>query len=296
MQKESLISVVIPTYNRANTILQSVNSVLNQTYKNIELIVVDDCSTDDTEKIIAGIQDSRVKFYRLEKNSGACTARNLGIEKASGKYIAFNDSDDKWLPEKLEKQLSFLLENNCDITVCSMNVFEEVTEKKMYVFPDSAKLNGKKISFNELLKYNCTSTQLIFGKEECFKNNLFDSSMPRFQDWDECLKLSKKYSLCFQNEILVETFQQQDSITKNPQKGVRGMEMLFEKHKNDILSDPEITESFFKKMSSFTCRCKKNPVLEMSYIYKAKPNPINLVKLIMAKTGLYKLFFNLKNR
>ena len=74
------------------------------------------------------------------------------------------------------------------------------------------------------------------------------------------------------------------------------MEMLFEKHKNDILSDPEITESFFKKMSSFTCRCKKNPVLEMSYIYKAKPNPINLVKLIMAKTGLYKLLFNLKNR
>ena len=119
--------------------------------------------------------------------------------------------------------------------------------------------------------------------------------MPRFQDWDECLKLSKKYSLCFQNEILVETFQQQDSITKNPQKGVKGMEMLFEKHKNAILSDPEITESFFKKMSSFTCRCKKNPVFEMSYIYKAKPNPINLVKLIMAKTGLYKLLFNLKN-
>ena len=257
MQKEPLISVVIPTYNRANTILQSVNSVLNQTYKNIELIVVDDCSTDDTEKIIAGIQDSRVKFYRLEKNSGACAARNLGIEKASGKYIAFNDSDDKWLPEKLEKQLSFLLENNCDITVCSMNVFEEVTEKKMYVFPDSAKLNGKKISFNELLKYNCTSTQLIFGKAECFKNNLFDSSMPRFQDWDECLKLSKKYSLCFQNEILVETFQQQDSITKNPQKGVKGMEMLFENTKMTFFLTLKLRKVFLRKCLPLHAGAKK---------------------------------------
>ena len=100
MQKEPLISVVIPTYNRANTILQSVNSVLNQTYKNIELIVVDDCSTDDTEKIIAGIQDSRVKFYRLEKNSGACTARNLGIEKASGKYGRFDEAVKKIDPRE----------------------------------------------------------------------------------------------------------------------------------------------------------------------------------------------------
>ena len=80
MQNKPLVSVIIPTYNRGRLILDSINSVLNQTYKNIELIVVDDCSTDDTEKTVKSIDDSRIKYIKLEKNSGACVARNKGIE------------------------------------------------------------------------------------------------------------------------------------------------------------------------------------------------------------------------
>lgn len=120
MQNLPLISVIIPTYNRGSLILGAVNSVLNQTYRNIELLVVDDCSTDNTSQILENLKDSRIKYIRLEKNSGACTARNKGIEYASGEFIAFNDSDDLWLPEKLERQLAFLKENNADIVLCKM--------------------------------------------------------------------------------------------------------------------------------------------------------------------------------
>lgn len=296
MQKEPLISVVIPTYNRANTILQSVNSVLNQTYKNIELIVVDDCSTDDTLSKLNQINDSRLKIICHEKNKGQNAARNTGIKSCSGEYIAHHDSDDVWRLNKLEIQINKLIEKKADIICCQTAVNDEISHKYIYNHPDSKLVKEGFISYNQLLKYNCTTTQTLLGKAECFKTVLFDETQPRFTDWALSLDLVKKYNFYYQEAVLADVFQQQDSITKNPQKGVKGMEMLFEKHKNDILSDPEITESFFKKMSSFTCRCKKNPVLEMSYIYKAKPNPINLVKLIMAKTGLYKLLFNLKNR
>ena len=296
MQKEPLISVVIPTYNRANTILKSVNSFLNQTYKNIEVIVVDDCSTDDTLGLLKQINDSRLKIICHEKNKGQNAARNTGIKSCSGEYIAHHDSDDVWRLNKLEIQINKLIKKNADIICCQTAVNDEISHKYIYNHPDSKLVKEGFISYNQLLKYNCTTSQTLLGKAECFKTVLFDETQPRFTDWALSLDLVKKYNFYYQQVVLADVFQQQDSITKNPQKGVKGMEMLFEKHKNAILSDPEITESFFKKMSSFTCRCKKNPVLEMSYIYKAKPNPINLVKLIMAKTGLYKLLFNLKNR
>lgn len=295
MNQEPLISVVIPTYNRGKLILRSINSVLKQTYKNIELIVVDDCSTDDTAEVLNSISDNRIKYIKLEKNSGACVARNHGIDEANGEYIAFNDSDDVWHNDKLESQFSFLEEKNADVVSCSMNVFDENAGKMMYTFPDITKVSEGEVPFQNILRYNCISTQLFFGKAECFKTEKFDAKMPRFQDWEESLRLSKKYKLCFQNKILVDTFQQKDSITKNPQRGDAGMNMLFEKYKDEILSDKEATVSFFKKMSSFTCHCGKNPVMEMEQIKNAEPSLANRLKYLLAKCGLYKTLFMLKN-
>lgn len=292
MQNKPLVSVVIPTYNRSNTILASVNSVLNQTYKNIELIVVDDCSTDDTEKIILSMGDQRIKYIKLERNSGACVARNTGIKKSSGIYIAFNDSDDEWLPEKTKKQLDFLQKKNADIVLCKMEC-RTPENKFIHNFPSIE--NDKQISYKELLKYNSASTQTIFGKAECFKDILFDSTMPRLQDWDETLRLSKKYSVFYQNEILVHTFFQNDSISTHPEKGITAMQKLFEKHKDAIFSDPEITESFFKKKASFVCKSGKNPREEMKIILDYKPGAVNFIKYLLALAGLYKTIFNMKS-
>jgi len=97
-----MISVIMPTYNRARTLKRAIDSVLAQTYSDIELIVVDDCSTDNTKDIVDKYSDERLRYVRLKKNSGACVARNVGIEKAKGEYIAFQDSDDYWEKEKIE--------------------------------------------------------------------------------------------------------------------------------------------------------------------------------------------------
>lgn len=108
---KELVSVIMPSYNTAKYIKQSIQSVIDQTYTNWELIIVDDCSTDNTDEIVKSIDDDRIIYLKNEKNSGAAVSRNRALKEAKGKWIAFLDSDDLWLPEKLEKQLHFMKSN-----------------------------------------------------------------------------------------------------------------------------------------------------------------------------------------
>lgn len=102
MKNTKLISIIIPTYNRAPILTRAVNSVLRQTYENWELIIVDDCSTDNTEEVIKKeFDDKRINYYKLDVNKGNAGARNKGVEKATGEYIAFLDSDDEYFPDYL---------------------------------------------------------------------------------------------------------------------------------------------------------------------------------------------------
>lgn len=108
-----LVSVIMPSYNTASYISDSIKSVLAQTYSNWELIIVDDCSTDNTDAIVAEfLSDKRIRYYKNPYNSGAAQSRNRALREAKGRYIAFLDSDDLWLPEKLELQLAYMKKNN----------------------------------------------------------------------------------------------------------------------------------------------------------------------------------------
>ena len=111
-----LVTIIMPSYNASKYIQTSINSIQNQTYSNWELIVVDDCSTDNTIEIVKKFNDSRIRLYVNEKNSGAAISRNKALREAKGKWIAFLDSDDVWLPEKLEKQVRFMEENEYSFT------------------------------------------------------------------------------------------------------------------------------------------------------------------------------------
>lgn len=107
-----LVSVIMPSFNTGKYIKQSIESVMAQTYQNWELLIVDDCSNDNTDDIIASISDERVRYYKNEHNSGAAVSRNRALREAKGKWIAFLDSDDLWMPDKLEKQIAFMERNN----------------------------------------------------------------------------------------------------------------------------------------------------------------------------------------
>lgn len=122
-REKDLVSIVMPSYNTASYIEKSVQSVINQTYTNWELIIVDDCSTDNTDKVLSKIHDERIRYFKNDKNSGAAVSRNKALREAKGQWIAFLDSDDLWMPEKLEKQISFMKKNNY---VFSYTNYEEI--------------------------------------------------------------------------------------------------------------------------------------------------------------------------
>ena len=107
-----LVSIIMPSFNTGRFIKKTINSVLNQTYKNWELIIVDDCSNDNTDEIVNNINDSRIRYFKNRSNVGAALSRNKALKEARGKWIAFLDSDDLWEKDKLEKQIKFMKYNN----------------------------------------------------------------------------------------------------------------------------------------------------------------------------------------
>lgn len=124
---KGLISVIIPVYNVEKFIENTINSVLNQTYKNIEILIMDDCSVDNSAELIKCLakEHSQIKYYKLKINSGAAVARNKGIELAEGEYIAFLDGDDRWKPDKLEKELSLAKDKNAGFIFTAIEMIDE---------------------------------------------------------------------------------------------------------------------------------------------------------------------------
>ena len=108
---KDLVSIIMPSYNTAPYIRNTIQSVLEQTYQNWELIIVDDCSEDNTDDVVAAIKDDRIKYFHTDRHSGAAVSRNRALREAKGRWMAFLDSDDLWMPEKLEKQISFMESN-----------------------------------------------------------------------------------------------------------------------------------------------------------------------------------------
>lgn len=135
-----LVSIITPTYNCARFIAETIESVQAQTYEDWEMIIVDDCSTDNTKEIVEQYQkdDPRIQYYCLPQNSGAAEARNTALRLAAGKWIAFLDSDDLWTPEKLEKQIKFMQDNSY---VFSYHEYEEIDEDSN---PIGVHVSGKK--------------------------------------------------------------------------------------------------------------------------------------------------------
>lgn len=215
MKYKDKISVVIPTYNRAYCIKESVNSVLSQSYDNIEIIIVDDGSTDNTKDVIKQISSKLVKYYSYKKNKGSSYARNYGIKKASGKYIAFQDSDDIFKNDKLEKQYNNLIKNKSDLDFCKIEVNLENGNKIYYPNEKQEKsIINKGVNY-ELCNGNFISTQAILIKSDIVKNNLFDEKTPPIEDYDLVLSLCSKYKISYTDEVLVSLYRQKNSISNS---------------------------------------------------------------------------------
>lgn len=142
---DGLVSIIMPSWNTERFITETIQSVIDQTYQNWELIIVDDCSTDNTDAIVASFKDDRIKYFHNEKNSGAALTRNKAMREARGEWIAFLDSDDLWMPEKLEKQIKFMSENGYTLTYTEYTKIDEDSKDLNIYVSGPEKVNKCKI-------------------------------------------------------------------------------------------------------------------------------------------------------
>ena len=147
------VSIIIPVYNSAKYITQCIESVINQTYKNIEIIIIDDNSTDESIEIIKKIKDKRIKLISIKQNKGVANARNTGIKKATGDYICFLDSDDYWYKNKIEKQIDFIEKNNY-VFIYTSYVYLRGNDKHIAKVP-------KKLTYKEALRNTAIFTSTV---------------------------------------------------------------------------------------------------------------------------------------
>lgn len=227
------ISVIIPTFNREKQIRNSIKSVLNQTYNNLEIIIVDDGSTDNTKEEVKKITDKRVKYIKLKQNKGAAFARNIGIKKSKGNFISFQDSDDYFYPNKLELQLKNLINQNSSLDFCKIKVFYNSTY--YYFVPNQeTEQKIKNGSFlNELISNgNFISTQAILVKKEILNNYSFDPNFPRLQDFDFILRMIQKIKFSYTKEVLVDLHVQKNSLSKSKENLRKAICILLNKDYN----------------------------------------------------------------
>ena len=193
-----LVSVIIPTFNRANVIKRAVNSVLDQTFKDFECIVVDDGSTDETESVLQEFAN-KIKVIKTE-NKGVSAARNLGAKLAEGRYIAFLDSDDEWKKEKLAKQITYMKESGLRISQTDETWVRNgkfVNKSKKYIRPCGD------IFYNCLEVCAVTPSSVIMEKELFFEYGGFDESFPVCEDYDLWLRMSLKEKFGLIDEPLI---------------------------------------------------------------------------------------------
>ncbi len=187
IKKEELVSIIMPAFNCGEFIGITLDSVINQSYKNWEVIIVDDCSTDNTANIVQEYikKDIRIKYHKLEKNSGAAVARNKAIDLATGKYMAFLDSDDVWFPEKLAKQIDFMEENDYGFTCTS---YTKIDEKGEYL--NRTIVTQPKRDYDGVLKTCPGNSTVVYNAEKLGKFKIPD--IKKRNDYVMWLQVIKK--------------------------------------------------------------------------------------------------------
>ena len=228
MEKISgLISVVIPSYNRPDRLRRAVNSVLEQTYKEIEVIIVDDASEDATQLKELSKSD-KVKVLQNDINRGPCYSRNRGISEARGEYINFLDDDDIIFPEKLEKQVRIFNDsNNQKLGMVTAHAIDERSGKIIKKFN---RVEGN--IYQELLKsYAVSGIETMLFKASSLKEiGGFDEELQSSQEYDLLIRLSEKFEVAFVDEFLSQEFRSQNQINTNFRKKINGARYLFKKH------------------------------------------------------------------
>ena len=210
------VSVIIPTYNREGLIKRSIDSVLAQTYADLVVIVIDDGSTDDTEYVVSSINDSRVKYHRLDVNEGVANARNVGVQLAETEWIAFNDSDDVWHSDKLEKQIDYLKKHpEYSVVYCGYNGYGENGNITSTPSRKDKELLEGDIFIPLLVRNTIGAPTILMRKSEFIDVGMYNTGFSCLEDWEFVLRLAKRYEIGFVDENLLDAYISENGVSSN---------------------------------------------------------------------------------
>ncbi|TAA46801.1 glycosyltransferase [Corallincola spongiicola] len=222
-----LVSVIIPTYNRAEFILQAVDSVLAQDYSPIEIIVVDDGSTDESAALLQPYIDNQQIIYRYQENQRQCVARNHAMSLATGKFWCFLDSDNRWLPGKLKAQVEYLLQHPAvDIVYGDNQIINEAGDI-------TSEHNMRRYSgriYPQMLRDNCVSMNTVMARATCFeKQGFFDPSFKVADDYELWLRLSAHYQFAYIPTFFAQYRVMADQISSDKERRFGSNELALQK-------------------------------------------------------------------
>jgi glycosyltransferase involved in cell wall biosynthesis len=248
------VTVIIPTRNRAHVLRSSIDSVLAQTERSLEVIVVDDASDDETARLVSGIDDSRLRYFRCPHQVGAPTARNIGIEAARGQYLAFQDSDDEWLPTKLERQLE-LLERRAplaDVATCGTVRTSRDGVERVVVAADET------LSYEGLLGFGeppWSGPTILVRRTPATRTVLFDEKLPSGQDWDFVVRLAQVTRIVSVREPLVRVRRAAGDRIGTLSRKLEGRKLILHKYRNELRRYPDAHASHEERIGVLSIYC-----------------------------------------
>lgn len=278
------VSVVLPTYNRGRTLARAVRSILQQSYEDFELLVVDDGSTDDTKAVVAAIEDPRVRYVPLSHNQGASAARNEGLRQAVGEFIAFQDSDDEWLADKLERQVAAARAATSEhVAVFHMKVVYGRDEARVFgpgrvcCVPRLSAADKAK-GFSKLMhERNLISPQtLLFSRSLIDEIGIFDRLLVNSVDWDFALRLVRRAEMIFIEEPLVMTYIQDDSISTFKRSAARSQLRIVLKLRRREEVDPAVLGDHFARIGMALSRLGKIKFARLVLRTSIRHSPTNI--------------------
>ena len=286
------VSIIVPTYNRASLLTRAIESVLAQTYEDFEVIVVDDGSTDNTADVISQFRDDRLAYHPLTEHGGAANARNVGIEHTQGSLVAFQDSDDAWAPDKLERQIKVLAAavNRAAVCVCSVetNQFGRMGEVRW----KKGEMTGEEATAQLASGAGYATPSLLIKREALDRVGGFDTQLPRLQDYELTLRIARHYNFVMMDEILLCSSLTADSLSTSSTGYADALEIVLDLHADIFAQFPAGKSQMLFNAGKFFAldnRARESlPYFRRSWRAR-RTNIRPVIGAVFAATGIFKL-------
>jgi len=285
------VSIILPTYNRAYCIRRAIDSVLNQTFADFELIVIDDGSTDDTRQVVEAYDDPRIVHVHNDGNRGQTARLNDGLRLARADLIAFQDSDDEWLPTKLERQVEAMRWQPPEVGIVYTDKwrFEPGREKYHWKSPHNMPDDGIIYPASLDNRVYDIGPQSVLIRRACFdKVGNFDERLTNFNDWDIFVRISQHFLFYHILEPLVNYFVSADAMTAlGEHTGIKAIDVLFHKFLPDLEKNPPLLASRAYWIGSYHMR-EGDTAKGRAFLWRAvRAQPFNLRYLVAAVVSLF---------